>query len=276
MLIPYPPLPEQRRIAAVLTAIQDEIAVQEDIIREAREFKRSTMQRLFTYGPGDTPAATQMTEIGEIPAHWAVETIGAKCQLKSGSTPSRKKKLYWEDGAIPWVKTGEINYHLIMFTEERITQAALDETSLRIFSPGTLLLAMYGQGITRGKVGMLGINATINQACLAIIPKDDSVLTDYLFHYLAFAYQRLRDHSHGTQQSNLSGRIVASIGIPIPPGKEQKEIASLLQNIDEKIAAEEDRKAAMQDFFRSTLHQLMTGQIRLLSDEGLPPSADVE
>ncbi len=72
MLIPLPPLDEQRRIAAVLTAIQDAIAAQEDVIAAARAFKRSLMHRLFTYGPGRVPAETKETEIGEIPSHWEV------------------------------------------------------------------------------------------------------------------------------------------------------------------------------------------------------------
>lgn len=267
--IPLPPLAEQRRIAAVLNVLQDEIAAQADIIREMREFKRSTMERLFTYGVGDAPVETKMTEIGEIPIHWDVDDIGERCDLKSGNTPKRSNDDYWDGGTIPWVKTGEIDYKVITFTEEHITEQALAETSLKLLPPNTLLLAMYGQGITRGKVGILGIDATINQACLAIMPKDETVSTEYLFHYLSHAYLRLRGHSHGTQQANLSGRIVASIPIAIPPENEQKTIVELLDDINEKIAAEEDRKAAMQAFFRSALDQLMTGQIRLLNDENL-------
>ena len=267
--IQCPPLPEQRRIATVLNTIQDEIAVQDDILHELREFKRSTMERLFTYGAGDTPAETKMTEVGEIPAHWEVKVIGDVCDLRSGSTPNRSKKEYWDEGSIPWVKTGEINYHVITFSEEHITDIALKQTSLTLFPSNTLILAMYGQGITRGKVAILGIEATINQACLAIMPKFNIPLTLYLFHYLNYSYLRLREHSHGTQQANLSGRIVASIGIAIPPQNEQKEIIGILDDIDRKIFVEEDRKSALQDFFRSTLQQLMTGQIRLLSDEGM-------
>jgi len=113
VVIPLPPLPEQRRIAAVLNAIQDAIAAQEDVIAAARQFKRSLMQRLFTYGPGRELAETKETEIGEIPAHWEVLAIGDFADISSGTTPSRANPDYWLDGSIPWVKTGEVDYRHI-------------------------------------------------------------------------------------------------------------------------------------------------------------------
>jgi type I restriction enzyme S subunit len=82
------------------------------------------------------------------------------------------------------VKTGEVNYHVIESTEEQVTELALRETALRLYPKDTLLLAMYGQGITRGKVGILGIGATINQACAAIKPLVKDVSVSYLYHYL--------------------------------------------------------------------------------------------
>jgi type I restriction enzyme, S subunit len=270
IFIPSPPLPEQRRIAAVLNAIQEAIAAQDDVVAAAREFKRSLMQRLFTYGPGQEPAETKETEIGEIPVHWEVDSIGHRTTVKSGTTPSRSNDKYWKDGSIPWVKTGEINYRVIETTEEFVTPLAFQETSLHLYPAGTLLLAMYGQGITRGKVALLGIEATINQACAAITPRDDSLLNTYFYCYLTSAYERLRSKSHGTHQLNLNAQIIESFCVPIPPVHEQRMIHEMLSSVDNKIAEEEDCKTALQAFFKSMLHQLMTGQTRLLSDEGLP------
>lgn len=268
--IVLPPLPEQYRIALVLNTIQDSIAAQEDVITAARQFKRSLIQRLFTYGPEKQPAETHETEIGEVPIYWEVESIESIATVKSGTTPNRKIVEYWKDGTIPWVKTGEVDYCVIRSTEEYVTPLAFRDTSLQLYPVGTVLLAMYGQGITRGKVAILGIEATTNQACAALVPKNQTVSNLYLYHYLAFAYDRLRSKSHGTQQLNLNSQIIESFFIPIPPLPEQHKIVDLLSCVDNKIAAEEDRKTALQALFKSTLHQLMTGQIRLLSDEGLP------
>ena len=261
--IPLPPLPEQRRIAHVLSTIQRAIAAQEDVIAAAKEMKRSLMQRLFTYGPGAEPAPTKETEIGEIPAHWTVHTLGELADI-SGSTPSRKNPEYWANGTIPWVKTGEVDYCTICHTEEMVTAKALEETPIRLYPPGTLLLAMYGQGITRGKVALLGIEAATNQACAAVVPRHSVILqSPFLFFYLTHSYHALRNISHGTQQLNLGSRLIASYSTPVPPTGEQEQIVWILQAADRKISAQEQRKAALQGLFQSMLEQLMTGRVRV-------------
>src|SRR5260221_12123428 len=107
------------------------------------------MESLFTHCyRGET---TKKNEIGEIPQSWQVVKLGEISKVVSGGTPDRSKAEYW-GGDIPWVKTGEINYYIINKTEERITKKGLENSSARIIPAGTLLMAMYGQGITRGRV----------------------------------------------------------------------------------------------------------------------------
>jgi type I restriction enzyme, S subunit len=108
--------------------------------------------------------------IGEIPKHWGIVALGYVCNLTSGGTTDRNRPEYW-NGNIPWVKTGEINYNQINQTEEYITELGLNNSSTKLASAGTLLMAMYGQGVTRGRVAILGIEASFNQACLAIAPQ---------------------------------------------------------------------------------------------------------
>ncbi len=259
--IPLPPLDEQRRIAHVLNTVQQAIAAQDDLIAAAQEVKRSLMRRLFTYGPGPEPAPTKETEIGEVPEHWEVVQLGEIAEIQSGGTPSRKKSEYW-NGDIPWVKTGEIAYKPIMSAEEKITELGLKNSSARLFPKGTLLMAMYGQGVTRGRVAILGIDATINQACAAITPNGD-VMTDFLYHLFVFRYEAIRNLGHGANQKNLSGRLVKIIPCPLPPLPEQHQIAHILQAADAKIAAEQDRRAALRELFNSLLQALMTGRRRV-------------
>ena len=258
--IPLPPLPEQRRIAHVLNTIQRAIAAQDALVAAARQLKRSLMHRLFTYGPGRDPAPTKETEIGEIPEHWEVTGLGEVVDIVAGGTPSRKRLEYW-NGGIPWVKTGEVNYNSITQTEENISRAGLGHSSARLIPAGTLLMAMYGQGITRGKVAILGIRAAINQACAAMFVSE-GIETEFLFFYLTSNYERIRNLGHGAHQKNLSATLLKSALIAIPPISEQIQIARLLASTDRKIAAEEQRRAAHEALFRSMLHQLMTGQMR--------------
>jgi type I restriction enzyme, S subunit len=188
MLIPVPPISEQQAIAYVLRAVQEAKEATEKVIKASRELQRSLMNHLFTYGPVPVGEAERVplkeTEIGSVPAHWLSVKLGGVARIVSGGTPSRKSPEFW-NGEIPWVKTGEIRYNTITTTEERISERGLMESSARLLPAGTLLMAMYGQGVTRGRVATLGIDASINQACAAILPMD-GLLSRYLYHFFSF------------------------------------------------------------------------------------------
>ena len=259
-LLIAPPV-EQRRIAAVLGKLQRTVELEAAQERATRELKQSVMHRLFTRGlRGES---LRDTPLGPLPKSWDVKKIGSFASVSSGGTPLRSVDEYWQGGTIPWVKTGEIKYGVITESEEKITETGMKNSAARLYPKGTLLMAMYGQGITRGKVALLGIEATTNQACAAIIPKSDAS-TEYLFCYLAFAYDRVRELGHGANQKNLSGELIADVEVPVPADKdEQKEIAAILAAIDRKIALHAARRRARQELFRSTLHALMTARLRI-------------
>ena len=121
-------------------------------------------------------------------------------------------------------------------------------------------MAMYGQGITRGRVAILGIDAAINQACAAITVHN-SMLTEFLFYFLAYNYEIIRELGHGANQKNLNSVLIKSITIPIPGSSEQKEIAKILQSCDSKIAALEKELALHEELFRALLDELMSGRL---------------
>jgi type I restriction enzyme S subunit len=259
--VSLPRFPEQHRIAAVLGKVQRAVELEAAQERAARELKQAVMRQLFTRGLHNEPLRD--TPLGPLPESWEVRKIGSFASVSSGGTPLRSVEEYWNGGTIPWVKTGEINYGVIAETEEKITEAGMRNSAARSYPKGTLLMAMYGQGITRGKVAILGIEATTNQACAAIIQKSD-VSTGFLFCYLAFAYERIRELGHGANQKNLSGELIADIEVPVPSDDtEQREIAAILGTLDRKIALHAARRRARQDLFRSTLHALMTARLRV-------------
>lgn len=145
--------------------------------------------------------------------------IGSICDSGSGGTPSRAVATYY-GGNIPWIKTGEVLDDIIYDTEEKITQDAIANSSAKIYPKGSIVIAMYGQGLTRGRTAKLGIDATTNQACLVLYNIDiDKVLPDYLWFYLQGEYHRLRALAYGNNQPNLNAGIINNYPIVIPPIK---------------------------------------------------------
>jgi len=258
--IPVPPADEQRAIAAALGQVREAITVHERIVVAAQELKRAAMQAIFTHGLRSE--MQRETEIGLVPESWAVARLADHFSVVSGGTPSRGNPSYWTGGTIPWVKTAEVDYRIIGETEESITQAGLDGSAAKLLQPGTLLLAMYGQGVTRGKVAVLAIEAACNQACAAIAPTDGEVDTRYLYHFLTAQYAAIRQLAHGGQQQNLNLDIVRGLPVAFPiTQSDQKEVVAVLDGIDRKIDLHRRKRAVLADLFRSLLHQLMTGEL---------------
>ena len=257
---PVPPLPEQRAIVVVLSKIQAAVEVQDKIVATLKELKAATMAKLFREGlRGES---LKQTEIGEMPESWEIVRLGKHCAISSGGTPARDVAEYW-NGNIPWVKTGEIDYRPITSTEECITEAGLQNSAAKMLPKGTLLMAMYGQGVTRGKVAFLEIEAATNQACAALFP-DESLDSGYLYALCTFAYNRVRELGHGANQKNLSADIIREILLPLPSTvEEQKEIYCVLRALESRLQIAERNRDTFKSLFSSMLHLLMTGQVRV-------------
>ena len=157
--------------------------------------------------------------------------IGEKFELSSGSTPSRDNKLYWDSGTINWVKTTEVINKEITETEEKITEFALENTSLKLFPVNTILIAMYGQGQTRGRSAILKVESTSNQACGAIFPnKIDNPV--FIWHQLMLRYSELRELGRGGNQPNLNGQLIKNFELIFPPLSLQNEFADFVAQVD--------------------------------------------
>lgn len=178
--------------------------------------------------------------------------LGDHAETTSGSTPSRGNKHYWQPAEIAWVKTGEVAFAPITTTEEAISKTALAECSLSLLPPKTILIAMYGQGKTRGQSAILEIPATTNQACFAILP-NDTWEPDFLYLWLKSSYQDLRDLSEdrGGNQANLNGALLKALEVPAPSKTEQQHIVARIQAAMTEIdAMENSSKAALEDINR--------------------------
>ncbi|MBF9643425.1 restriction endonuclease subunit S [Streptococcus pseudopneumoniae] len=182
--------------------------------------------------------------------------IGEKFEVSSGSTPSRDNKLYWDSGTINWVKTTEVINREITETEEKITKFALENTSLKLFPVDTILIAMYGQGQTRGRSAILKVESTSNQACGAIFPnKIDNPV--FIWHQLMLRYSELRELGRGGNQPNLNGQLIKNFELIFPPLALQNEFADFVAQVDKSQLAiqksleelETLKKSLMQEYF---------------------------
>jgi type I restriction enzyme S subunit len=260
--VPKPDFDEQRDIATALARVRHANKLHDRSLELAQDLKRAVMQALFTKGLHDeTP---KDTEIGPVPESWDVQPLGKHYSAVSGGTPSRTNPKFWQGGTIPWVKTTEVNYGMITSTEEHITEAGLQGSAAKWLAAGTLLIAMYGQGVTRGRVAILGIDATCNQACAALRPLDVRLKPMFLFYFLTWRYNDIRQLAHGGQQQNLNLDIVRDLPIAFPPTiDEQNDIITVLDAIDRKIDLHKRKRAVLDELFKSLLHKLMTGEIRV-------------
>lgn len=172
------------------------------------------------------------------------KVLGKWARTTSGSTPSRGDKRYWSPSEIPWVKTGEVAFVPITRTEEAISRQALAECSLTLLPPHTILVAMIGQGKTRGQSAILQIEATTNQNCFAILPSE-TWDAEFLHHWLMASYDDLRElsASRGGSQSALNGALLNALEIPAPGIDEQRQIVTRLKS---RLAEADALRAALE------------------------------
>lgn len=195
-------------------------------------------------------------EAGIIPLDWDVKSLGEIASVSSGGTPDRQNPSYW-DGNIPWITTTQIDFNSIDTANEFITRKGLENSAAQIYDSGTLLMAMYGQGKTRGKIAILGINATTNQACAAIKLGSD-VYSQYIFFNLSARYNEIRSLSNIGNQENLNARIIKSILIPLPPLPEQRAIAAALSDVDALLTALDSLIAKKRLVKQGAMQELLT------------------
>lgn len=205
----------------------------------------------------------------ELPKDWTVSTLGSIARITSGGTPDRTIKEYW-NGYIPWVTTSKIDFSLIQEVEECITDKGLNNSAAKVFPKGTILMAMYGQGATRGRVGMLGLAAATNQACAALIVEPHKALNEFIFYYLSFIYRHIRELGHGGNQKNLNTGLIKNIAILLPSLHEQRHIVKILTTWDQAIDLTTQLIAAKQQRKRGLMQQLLTGKRRFQEYINIP------
>jgi len=263
--IPLPPLPEQRAIAHVLRTVQRAKEATERVIQATRELKKSLMRYLFTYGPVPVEEAERVplkeTEIGLVPEEWKVVRLGEVVKkARSGGTPLRSKKEYW-NGSIPFALIEDLTASgLYLYrTKESISEEGLRNSSAWIVPEGSILLSMYA---TIGATAVNKIPLATNQAILALVPTEN-LNAEFGALLLSYKADELARFNVQSTQKNINKGIVLRFFIPLPPLSEQRAIARVLRTVNKKLQAEEARKQALEELFKTLLYNLMTGKIRV-------------
>lgn len=182
--------------------------------------------------PEPTPPDTQ--NLPKLPEGWVWASLDQLAAIGTGVTPLKSKKQYYLDGDIPWVTSGALNSETVTESAEYVTRLALQECRLELYPAGSLLVAMYGEGKTRGKCSELAIPATINQAIAALVFEESAVTCRaYIKSFLLKSYNDMRNQASGGVQPNLNLQIIRSIAVPLPPLSEQMAIdRALLAQLD--------------------------------------------
>ena len=257
MPLPLPPngraLAEQKKIADCLGSLDDLIAAEGRKLEALRQHKQGLMQQLFPQ-PGETQPRLRLPEFQDT-QEWHVAPLGKLFETTTGGTPDRARPDYW-GGEVPWVTTSIVDFNVIESTRESISSAGLSNSSAKVFPKRTVLVALYGQGKTRGKVAMLGVEAATNQACAAILPSDE-VDPRFVFLNLSGRYEEIRANSNSGGQKNLSQALVRDLPFAYPKERaEQHRIAECLTALDDQIAAQARKLETLKQHKRGLLQQL--------------------
>lgn len=259
-----PPLPEQQAIAYVLCAVHRAKEAAERLIAAARELKKSLMRHLFTYGlvPLDQVDQVKLkeTEIGLVPEHWEVVPVGQLGKIVTGTTPRTSIRQFY-NGPFPFIAPGDLGESRYVWrTAKTLSLEGLKVS--RVIPEGSVVVVCIGATI--GKVALATAKkSTTNQQINTIIPNKDLALAEYLHDALSYRAPDLPSLAGRAAVPIVNKSVFASFLVPQPSLSEQQEIARTLQTVDCKIEAEGNRKAALEVLFKSLLHHLMRGKLRV-------------
>lgn len=228
--IPTPPLEEQHlivsRIEELFSELENGKKQLQTALQQLKIYRQSLLKWAF-----EGKLTNKNVKDGELPEGWKWVKIEHIATVGTGATPLKGNKMYYQGGNIPWITSGALNDEFVRTANDYVTELALKETNLSIYPKETLLLAMYGEGKTRGKCSELLIDACTNQAIAAIhFNNHDIRLKPFLKYFLLKNYFDIRMLSSGGVQPNLNLGIVKKTKIPIPSLKEQQLIVSELES----------------------------------------------
>ncbi|MGB7979866.1 MAG: restriction endonuclease subunit S [Candidatus Nanopelagicales bacterium] len=268
-------LEQQRRVADFLddqtTRIDHIIAARQQQAALLGEFGLELQRELTTVGRSARRRSTGVVWMPEAAESWPLLRVAQLFSTGSGTTPSTTEPAYF-GGSIPWVNTGDLSDGPVVTVAKAVTDQALRHyPTLRVYEPGSLVIAMYGQGSTKGRVGILGVGACVNQACCVLSPSE-AMLTAWAASWFRAHKVHIVELAMGSGQPNLSQEIIRSLRIPAPPLLVQREILAVMSQelLDLRSAALRlaDSVALLQELKRSLISAAVSGEFDVSAASG--------
>ena len=224
------PLNEQIRIANQLDSLLAKVETTQTRLDKIPTLLKRFRQAVLAAATSGALTA-EWREVNDFAVDYQDKTIGDLAEVQTGKTPLKSESSFYENGDIPWLTSGVTGQRIVNCSEKFVTRKAVIQCKLKIFPPGTLLVAMYGEGKTRGQVTEINIPATINQACAAVIADEILIHRTYLKLCNEVNYEKTRLMAEGGNQPNLNLSKVKAIPILLPKMEEQREIVHRVESL---------------------------------------------
>lgn len=270
---PLPPRQEQRRIADFLDVETARIDALMNTSSRQAELMKEKITETFRYHTTVHGGAVRATDVPWMPAineDWPLPKVGYHFLTGSGTTPTSSNETYFH-GDHPWVNSGDLRDGIIEARSQVSDEAIRDFPALKLHPSGTLVVAMYGQGETKGRVGILRESSCVNQACCTLLPLN-LISVDFAFYWFRAHRKGIVAQAYGAGQPNLSQQLIRQLKIPAPPMDEQKEIsyylASLEQGMEHKIGRLETRSLLLAERRQALITAAVTGQFDVSTASG--------
>ena len=265
--VELPPLEEQEKIVDVLSSLDHNIELNNEMNKTLDEMAQSIFKRWFVDfefpnedGEPYKSSGGEMveSELGMIPKGWEVTNIDDICiKVTSGGTPSRKNKDYY-DGDIIWIKTKELNDTFLFDSEEKISSIGLEKSSAKLFPPKTVMIAMYGA--TVGKLGISSTMITFNQATCGMVVNTEVCCYEYLYLHLINQREKLKNLAIGSAQQNLSVSVIKEYNIIKPIKQIIEKFKNIIKPIYDKIECNQNNTQSLKSLRDELLPKLMRNE----------------
>ena len=239
--MPLPPKDEQIAIGKFLNwangRLERAIRAKRKTIALLNEQKQAIIHRAVTRGlnPDAPTKPSGIPWFKEIPSHWEFLKLRRYCSVFAGATPSRYERKFWDGGTIPWLASGDVNMRRIKSASQFITEAGFAASSTKWIRPKSLVIALAGQGRTKGMVATIEFNTTGNQSLAAVVPNPKKIDYRFLAYYIESRYLNIRNLVGDGLRDGLNLDHIKAIPIPIPPLEEQEKTADFLDTETQRI-----------------------------------------
>jgi len=268
--VKIPSLLEQKRISAILFSLDGKIYLNNRINKNLEQIAQAIFKQWFidfefpneNSEPYKSSGGEMVeSELGPIPKGWRIKKVGEILKTVLGGTPSRKKKIYWENGKIPWINSGKVNDYRIIEPSEYITELGLEKSSTKLLPKRTTVIAITGA--TLGKISLLEIDCCANQSIVGIL-ENNIFKSEYIYFWMINIIDRLISWQTGGAQQHVNKDNINKVNILIPNEKILQKYYAQVRPIFSKISSNCFENKNLQRLRDSLLPKLMSGEIRVL------------